>query len=85
MNIDEYFTGNEYLKPVTAAELCELAEYIPANSQERIALILGMDTQVVPNMRGTHRDNMHGICLGILNKWKNKNFQPGNRLVSNLM
>ncbi len=72
----------EYMKPVTEKELSELAEYIPPNAQERIALILGMEGEVVANLRGEHRENMHGISLGILKRWTNINHEPGNRVVS---
>ena len=70
------------MKRVSEAELSELAEYIPPKAQERLALILGMEGEVVANLRGEHRDNMHGISLGILKKWRNAHHQPGNRVVS---
>ncbi len=76
------FVVGEYMNPVTDLELSDLANYIPPNAQERIALILGMGGEVVPNLKGEHRDNMHGISLGILKKWRNAHHQPGNRVVS---
>ncbi len=69
------------MKPVTEAELSELADYIPPNIQERIAIILGTKTEVVTNLRGRHRENIHGISLGILKTWSNKHHEPGNRIV----
>ncbi len=72
------------MKPVTEAELSELAEIIPPKAQERIALILGMEGEVVANLRGEHRENIHGISLGILKRWRNNHHEPGNRVVRNL-
>ncbi len=76
------FVVGEYMNPVTEVELSDLANYIPPNAQERIALILGMEGETVENLRGEHRDNIHGISLGILRKWKNAHHQKGNKVVS---
>ncbi len=73
-----------YMEPVTELELSTLAEIIPPNAQERIALLLGMEGEVVPNLRGEHRENIHGISLGILRRWANKHYKPGNRVVSEI-
>ncbi len=70
------------MDPVTDTELSELAEYIPPNTQERIALILQMGREVVQNLRGEHRENTHGVSLGILKKWTNRHHDPGNKVVS---
>ncbi len=70
------------MEPLTEKELSELAEYLPPHAHERIAIILGMGREVVPNLRGEHRENMHGISLGLLKKWTNKYHQSGNRVVS---
>ncbi len=80
--VNFFFSVGEYMDPVTDTELSELADYMPPKSHERIALILGMGREVVPNLRGEHRDNMHGISLGLLKKWTNIHHQPGNRVVS---
>ncbi len=76
------FVVGEYMNPITEVELSDLAQYIPPNAQERITLILGMEANIVANLRGEHRDNMHGVSLGILRKWRNANHQKGNRVVS---
>ncbi len=70
------------MEPVNEKELSELAECITPSAQERIALILGMDGDVVANLRGEHRENIHGISLGVFKRWRNIHHQPGNKIVS---
>ncbi len=77
-----YVPVGAFMEPLTEAELSTLADYIPPKAQERVALILGMDGEVVLNLRGEHRDNIHGISLAILRRWTKMNYQPGNRVVS---
>ncbi len=70
------------MEPISEEEMSELADCITPLIQERIALLLGMEGEVVANLRGEHRENVHGVSLGILKRWRNKNHQPGNRIVS---
>ncbi len=70
------------MNPVNEEELNELAEFIPPTAHERVAVILNMEGETVKNLQGEHRDNMHGISLGILRKWRNANHQNGNKVVS---
>ncbi len=70
------------MKPVNEEELSQLAECIVPSAQERVALILGMEGEVVANLRGQHRENIHGISLAILRRYTNKHHQHGNRIVS---
>ena len=79
---DWYSAVGAYMEPVTEEELSALADFIPPKAQERIALILGMEGEVVANLRGEHRENMHGISLGILKRWSNIHHQPS-AIVSN--
>ena len=76
------FVVGEYMNPISEEELNELAEFIPPPAHEKVAAILKMEGEVVANLRGEHRDNMHGVSLGILRKWRNVNHQKGNRVVS---
>ncbi len=69
------------MNPITEQELNELAEFIPPNSHERVAARLDIEGEMVANLRAEHRDNMHGVSLGILRKWRNANHQNGNRVV----
>ncbi len=71
-----------YMDPVTDAELSDMAEHVTPTAHERIATILGMDLDVVANLRGAYREDMHGISLGILKMWCNIHHKPGNRIVS---
>ncbi len=48
------------MNPVNEEELSQLAECIVPSAQERVALILGMEGEVVANLRGQHRENIHG-------------------------
>ncbi len=73
------------MEPLTEKELSELADYFPPHAHERIALILDLEGEVVANLLGQHRDNMHSVSLGILRRWKNINHEPGNRVVSNIV
>ncbi len=70
------------MNPITEEELSQLAECIVPSAQERVALILGMEGEVVANLRGQHRENVHGTSLAILRRYTNKHHQPGNRIVS---
>ncbi len=72
----------KYMNPVSEAEMSELAEHVTPMAHERIAVILGMDLDVVANLRGEHREHMHGISLAILKRWCNKHHQAGNKIVS---
>ncbi len=76
-----FFSVDITQHPVAVLELDRLAEFIEPNIQERLAVILGLSTELVANLRAQYREDTHGVSFAILRTWRNKNPHPRNRVV----
>ena len=74
--------ANPWEKRLTEQDVGFLADCILPDCHERLAAVLGLPGELVPNLRAAYREDQWGICNKIFTTWLNIHYEDDNRIVS---